>query len=74
VTNEEQLKRFGQAVERKKEESKKASERSGKGPPDGSEVLADQPELPDAARPQDTASAREKSAGKGKKTADKWNQ
>ncbi len=27
-----------------------------------------------AARPQDTSSVRAKSSGKGKKTADKWNQ
>jgi len=71
---DEQLRRFGEAVERKKAESKEASERPGPGAPGGSEVTGDQQELTEHGRPQDVRSVRDKNAGKGKKTADKWNQ
>ena len=66
------LERLGDAVERKKEEAKHASEQ-----PDQTHGL--DPRLPpeqqsrvEPARPQDTRSVRAKNAGKGKKTADKW--
>ena len=72
--NEKQLDRFGQVVEEKKKRSKAASEAAGEAQPSGSEVSADQPDLESSARPQDTRSVRAKNAGKGKKTADKWNQ
>jgi len=35
---------------------------------------AEQVELTERGRPQDTRDPRAKSSGKGKKTADKWNQ
>lgn len=72
--DEKQLDRFGKVVEQKKERSKAASEAAGQSQPTGSEVSADQPDLESSARPQDTGSVRAKNAGKGKKTADKWNQ
>ncbi len=72
--DEKQLDRFGQAVEQKKERSKAASEAAGESQPSGAEVSGDQADLESSARPQDTRSVRAKNAGKGKKTADKWNQ
>ena len=71
--NDEQLDRFGEAVERKKEESKARSEETGQQKPGGSAVDGDQANLPEQG-PQDVRDERKKSAGKGKKTADKWNQ
>jgi hypothetical protein len=38
------------------------------------EMTNTQREIFDASRPQDVTSVRAKSAGHGKKTADKWNQ
>jgi hypothetical protein len=38
------------------------------------EMTNKQPEIFDAGTPQDVTSVRAKSAGHGKKTADKWNQ
>ena len=69
---DEQIERFGEAVEDKKAEAREASERSGTDPA----ALADgeQPDLVSPARPQDVRDVRAKSSGKGKKTADKWNQ
>jgi len=71
---EEQRQRFEQAVERKKAEAKAASE----APP---AFAADPPDMEDmqrsridTAHTQDDFSVRDKNAGKGKKTADKWNQ
>ncbi len=69
---------FEEAVERKKDE---AEERS-RAQPHGGEATADhsavaegpQSSLVEHGREQDTLSARDKNAGKGKKTADKWNQ
>ena len=72
--DEKQLDRFGEVVEQKKERSKAASEAAGESQPTGSEVSGDQPDLESSARPQDARSVRAKNAGKGKKTADKWNQ
>ena len=73
---DEQLEQFGKAVEEKKRRSKEASEdsRPAQDPRDGGEVSGDQEDLYAHERPQDTASVRAKNAGKGKKTADKWNQ
>jgi hypothetical protein len=48
-----------QAIEEKQEESKAKAEES---------------QIASASRPQDEQSPRAKSSGKGKKTADKWNQ
>src|SRR3954470_11477240 len=70
---DDQLERFGEAVEQKKDEAREASERAGQ-TARGSEVDGDEADLTSAARPQDVRSVRDKSSGKGKKTADKWNQ
>ncbi|HEV2724341.1 MAG TPA: hypothetical protein VGV10_06885 [Thermoleophilaceae bacterium] len=73
--DERQLDRMREVVEQKKKRSKAASEAAGESQPaSGSEVSGDQPDLESSARPQDTSSVRAKNAGKGKKTADKWNQ
>ncbi len=73
--DEKQLERFGEVVEQKKETSKAASERGGADQhPAGSELPEEQPSLISSGRTQDTRSPRAKNAGKGKKTADKWNQ
>ncbi len=73
---ERQLEQFGKAVDEKKRRSKEASEatQSDAGQPTGQDVGEDQQDLYAHGRPQDTRSARAKNAGKGKKTADKWNQ
>ena len=72
--DERQLERFGQAVERKKEESKEASEQTGERRAGSSPVSGDQESLEEKGRPQDARDERKKSSGKGKMTADKWNQ
>jgi hypothetical protein len=77
--DEETRARFEAAVERKKDESRERSHqpdpagaRSGS---DAGEIEGDQDSLISAGRkPQDVFSVRDKSSGKGKKTADKWNQ
>jgi len=71
---DKQLQRIGKVVEEKKKRSKAASEEAGRSQPSGSELPGEQPGLASAERPQDSRSARAKNAGKGKKTADKWNQ
>jgi hypothetical protein len=70
---DDQLEQFGEAVEEKKEAAREASEQTGE-TPRGSAVEGDQADLTSAARPQDVRSVRDKNSGKGKKTADKWNQ
>jgi hypothetical protein len=71
---QEQRDRFGEAVERKKRASKRASEQAGQGGDAGSPVTGDQQDLISPARPQDTTDERKKNTGHRKKTADKWNQ
>jgi hypothetical protein len=70
---DDQLEQFGEAVEKKKEAAREASEDPGR-TPRGSAVDGDQPDLISTAREQDVRSPRDKNSGKGKKTADKWNQ
>jgi hypothetical protein len=70
---EDQLEQFGEAVEQKKEAAREASHHGGQTPAD-SPIDGDEPDLTSAARPQDVRSVRDKNSGKGKKTADKWNQ
>lgn len=79
---ERQRERFGEAVERKKQESERRSRAQGSGgaeqdapdlEPTGG-VHGDQESLYDRERPQDVIGPREKSSGKKKKTADNWNQ
>ncbi len=75
--DERQDQAFQEAVERKKAEAKQRSEahESRTGPPPAERELPQQQRgLIDDGTPQDTMSARDKSQGKGKKTADKWNQ
>ncbi|MDQ3850829.1 MAG: hypothetical protein M3296_09495 [Actinomycetota bacterium] len=74
---DEQLQRLREAVDRKSEEAREASEATRHSPADGpraDDVADDQADLTAPERPQDTRSPRDKNAGKGKKTADKWNQ
>jgi len=71
--DKEQLERFGDAVEQKKKASKEASEQTGQQNPAESTVGGDQQDLIQQG-PQDVRDERKKNAGKGKKTADKWNQ
>ena len=73
MDREEQLERFGEAVERKKQESKEASEATGPQHSGGPPVKGDQPDLVQQG-PQDVRDERRKSSGHGQKTADKWNQ
>ena len=74
MTDKDQLDRFGEAVERKKEEAKTASEAPHQQNPGISGIEGDERSLIEHGRPQDTRDERKKNAGKGKKTADKWNQ
>jgi hypothetical protein len=67
-----QLDRFGEAVERKKEESKRASEQPDQPHGPDAELPPEQESRIEPGRPQDSRSVRAKNAGKGKKTADKW--
>jgi hypothetical protein len=77
--DEETRARFEAAVERKKEESRQRSEqhtRTGSVPPGApGDIEGDQHSLiSDERKSQDVFSVRDKNSGKGKKTADKWNQ
>jgi hypothetical protein len=73
----DQKQRFADAVARKNAEAKARSEQrpadadAAGGSPVTEEIQASEI---DPGRPQDTMSARDKNTGKGKKTADKWNQ
>jgi hypothetical protein len=73
-----QLERFRQAVERKSEEAREASESTRHSPAEPVPPAAGgggvQESLVARGTPQDVASARDKNEGHGKKTADKWNQ
>ncbi|MDP9377019.1 MAG: hypothetical protein M3P40_05520 [Actinomycetota bacterium] len=78
--DEEQQRRFREAVDRKSEEALEASKHPGQNPRTGPSVTLDasgqmQPGIQTNDRStQDTFSVRDKNSGKGKKTADKWNQ
>jgi hypothetical protein len=70
MTDEQQLKRFREAVD-----DKKASEQPPEPRSQGqSEDTVEQDELTERGRTQDTRDVRAKNSGHGKKTADKWNQ
>jgi hypothetical protein len=73
---DDQLERFREAVDRKSEEAKAASESTRHSPADvpADTTRGDEAQLSETGRPQDVFSVRDKNAGKGKKTADKWNQ
>jgi hypothetical protein len=71
----EQQERFAAAVERKKADSEQRSRATAEQTPGDSAVDEEiQPSEIETGRPQDVYSVRDKNAGKGKKTADKWNQ
>jgi len=77
----EQQKRFREAVDRKSDAAEEASKQPGRVTPQGGDnVTLDvtgemQPGIQTNDRKsQDTFSVRDKNSGKGKKTADKWNQ
>ncbi len=79
--DQEQQKRFREAVDRKSEAAEQASKQPGRvNPQAGDKVTLDasgemQPGIQTNDRQsQDTFSVRDKNSGKGKKTADKWNQ
>ncbi len=73
--DEQQRVAFEQAVERKKEESRIASEQTGAQNPAGSKVDGEvQDPIISTRTTQDAFDPRDKNTGKGKKTADKWNQ
>jgi hypothetical protein len=77
---EQELRRFRDAVDRKSEQAREAAESTrdspagGAGAGGGDGVQGDEASLTERGRPQDTYDVRAKNAGKGKKTADKWNQ
>ena len=71
--DDDQRERFGEAVEEKKRQAKEASEQTAEQTPGGSAVGGDQHNIVQQG-PQDVRDSRKKNAGKGKKTADKWNQ
>jgi hypothetical protein len=71
----EQQERFAEAVERKKAESDARARTPSAQNPTGSDVDGEvQRSEVEHGRPQDVYSVRDKNSGKGKKTADKWNQ
>jgi hypothetical protein len=78
--DEQERRRFEEALERKKEAAKEASEHPERHPRQGRHVTLDasgdaQPGLQtDDRSSQDVFSVRDKNSGHGKKTADKWNQ
>jgi hypothetical protein len=78
--DEQQREAFADAVEAKKAAAKEASQRPSRDPAGQGDVKLDpsgdaQPGLQtDDRSTQDVFSARDKSSGHGKKTADKWNQ
>jgi hypothetical protein len=79
---EQELQRFREAVDRKSEQAREAAESTRDSPAGGTAnadsgpaaVHGDEAALTERGRPQDTYDIRAKNAGKGKKTADKWNQ
>ena len=74
---EQELQRLREAVDRKSEEARAASESTRDSPAGGAgtgDLQGDQPGLTEPGRPQDVSDIRAKNSGKGKKTADKWNQ
>jgi hypothetical protein len=71
----DQQQRFAEAVERKKADAEARSRQPPPPAPGDSAVHEEiQASEVEAGRPQDTYSVRDKNSGKGKKTADKWNQ
>jgi hypothetical protein len=75
MTDERQLEQFGEAVERKKEAARAASEQSVENPNSDDVEGGEQAEAKlDHAHPQDERDVRAKNSRHKKVTADKWNQ
>ena len=74
MVDDRQLDQFGEAVERKKQAAKEASEQPSRQHPSGEDVDGDQAGLTERGREQDVRDPRAKNSGHGQKTADKWNQ
>jgi hypothetical protein len=76
MPDKETLDRFGDAVEERKRQAEEASHHPRQEPSTRSSVNAtdEQSARVDPAHTQDDRSVRDKNSGKGKKTADKWNQ
>jgi ethanolamine ammonia-lyase large subunit len=75
MTDEKQLEQFGEAVARKNEAAKAASEQQHADHPNNAQDEAgEQSARVDDAHQQDDRDVRAKNSGHGKKTADKWNQ
>jgi hypothetical protein len=75
--HDEQLEHLREAVDRKSADAREASEATRLDHPHRAAGDEEDPTRPDrlaASRPQDVLSPRDKNSGKGKKTADKWNQ
>ena len=70
----EQLQRFREAVDRKSEAAEAASHVQSPGGTPPQAIQGTQRPLEEDGRTQDVFSVRDKNSGKGKKTADKWNQ
>ena len=70
----EQLQRFREAVDRKSEAAEAASHVQSPGGTPPQAIQGSQRPLEEDGRTQDVFSVRDKNSGKGKKTADKWNQ
>ena len=71
---EQQLEQFREAVDRKAEAAEEASHQQPEHRPSDARAPDSQGSRIDPAHTQDEFSIRDKNTGKGKKTADKWNQ
>ena len=71
---EQQLEQFREAVDRKAEAAEEASHAQPDRRPSDERATDSQQSRVDPAHTQDEFSIRDKNTGKGKKTADKWNQ
>jgi hypothetical protein len=74
MTDERQLDRFGEAVERKKREAKEASERPALNPREGEIHQEVQPSVVDDSTNQDVPDPHHKSSRHRKVTAENYNQ
>jgi hypothetical protein len=72
--DKEQLDRFGEVVEEKKQAAKEKSEAPHDDNPRETPIDGDERELTEPGRSADVGDPREKSSAKDKMTADKWNQ
>lgn len=73
MVDKDQLDQFGEAVERKKKESERASKESAEGHAHGSVAEGEQADRTSSVRPQDAVDPRTQNSRHKKVTADKWN-